>query len=115
MFCEKSQKINCALPIPKFAAHHSSDTKNSHNFFMIKTIRFCFGYVLIMHSHIYREALQASEVHHEVGVLRYDIGAVDSLTQSGQHVRGTVRLLGVRQNLLDQQMIFLDALDRFDQ
>lgn len=63
----------------------------------------------------YRESLKTADVHHVVGVLWYDVGALDGLAQRRDHMRGAVGVLGVRQNLLYQQVVLLDALDRLNQ
>lgn len=63
----------------------------------------------------HREALQTADVHHVVGVLGYDGSALHGVAQGLDHVGRSAGLLRVREDLLHEQVVLLDALDRLDQ
>lgn len=63
----------------------------------------------------YLETLQTAYVHHVVSVLGDHLGVLESVEHGGLHVRRAARLAGVLINLLHQEVVLLDALDRLDQ
>lgn len=62
----------------------------------------------------HREAMHVAGVHHVVGPLRYDGGALHGVAQGLDHVGRSAGLLRVREDLLHEQVVLLDALDRLD-
>lgn len=63
----------------------------------------------------YRKSLEPAHIHHVVGVLGYDGGAPHCDSEGCDHVRWSVGVFRVRQNLLHQQVVLLDPLNWFDQ